>query len=164
MTGKKIVILGIGNLLFGDDGVGVHTVRALEKMALPPGTELVDGGTSPELIQYLDTAGKLVVIDAMDTGDKPGSIYRFRLDELKTEPQGMASAHNIGLMSLINLARLTGRHIPETVFIGVQPASMDWGLELSADIAARLPIVTRLVMDEVKAGLPADESIAVEAE
>jgi hydrogenase maturation protease len=161
MTDKKIVVLGIGNLLRGDDGVGVHAVRALEKMALPPEVEVVDSGTSPELLQHFDTAGKLVVIDAMDTGDKPGSIYRFRLDELKTEPQGMASAHDIGLMSLINLARLSGRKIPETVFIGVQPASLDISLELSADIAASLPAVTRLVMDEVRAG---QESIAIEAE
>ncbi len=161
MTDKKIVILGIGNLLRGDDGVGVHAVRALEKMALPPEVEVVDGGTSPELWQHFDTAGKLVVIDAMDTGDKPGSIYRFRLDELKTEPQGMISAHDIGLMSLINMARLSGRKIPETVFIGVQPASLDIGVELSADIAASLPLVTRLVMDEIGAG---QESIALKAE
>ena len=163
MTGEKIVILGIGNLLRGDDGVGVHTVRALGKMALPPGIELVDGGTSPELFEYLDTAEKLVVIDAMDTSDRPGSIYRFRLDDLKNEPKGMASAHDIGLMSLINLSRLTGRRIPETVFIGIQPASLGWGIELSPSIEAKIPIIVRLVMQEIRADLPNEVSIAVEA-
>lgn len=157
------MILGIGNLLMGDEGVGVHTVRALGKMALPAGIELVDGGTSPELLQYLDTAEKLVVIDAMDISDAPGSIYRFRLNDLKTEPKGMASAHDIGLMSLINLSRLTGRRIPETVFIGVQPKTMDWGMELSPDVMAKIPVILRLVMQEVQAGLPDASSIAVEA-
>ena len=163
MTGtKQIAIVGIGNLLLKDEGAGIHVAHALQKMTLSAGVEVIDGGTSPELLPYIAGASRLIVIDAMETGDEPGSVYRLRLDDLKTGGTGLASAHEISLLSVLEAMRLTGEAIPETVIIGIQPGEIGWGTELSPELKAKIPQIVRLVLKEIGTGQP-EGSLAVTA-
>ena len=146
---SKVTIIGMGNLLLQDEGIGVHVARALQKMPLPYGVEVVDGGTSPELFSYIESTGKLIVIDAMETGDIPGSIYRIRIDDLTTEVAGLNSIHEINLMSILKIMRLLGKGPQETVIIGIQPRDMDCGIELSAEVQEKIPEIKRVVLEEI---------------
>ena len=80
---KKIMVVGIGNLLMQDDGVGVHAIRQLEELGLPEEIGLIDGGThSYDLVDIFCEANKLIIVDAMQAGGEPGTIYRAPLEEL----------------------------------------------------------------------------------
>jgi hydrogenase maturation protease len=155
MTGsEQIAIVGIGNLLLKDEGIGIHIAHALQKMTLPSGVEAIDGGTSPELMPYITGAARLVVIDAMETGDEPGSVYRLRLDELNIEAARIASTHEINLIAELKLMRLMGKAMPETTIIGIQPAEISWGTELSPQLEVKIPEIVRLVLREIGADRP----------
>ena len=148
-SSKKVTIIGMGNLLLKDEGIGVHVARALQKTTLPHGVEVVDGGTSPEPFSYIESIGKLIVIDAMETGDVPGSIYRIRIDDLTTEVAGLNSIHEVNLVSTLKLMRILGKGPQETVIIGIQPKNMDCGIELSAEVREKIPEIKRVVLEEI---------------
>lgn len=146
---SKITIVGMGNLLLKDEGVGVHVVRALQKMVLPDSVEVIDGGTSPEISSYIESTEKLIVIDAMETGGMPGSVYRILIDDLTTEVAGLTSIHEINLVSILKMMRLLDRGPQETVIIGIQPADVDWGTEPSPELQQRIPQIVRIVLKEI---------------
>lgn len=147
---KQVAVVGVGNLLLKDEGIGVHVAHALQKLALPHGVKIVDGGTSPELLDYVETSEKLIIIDAVETGDTPGSVYRFRLDDLTTEASELISVHELNLISRLKMMRLLGKEPPETVIIGVQPKEIDWGTELSAELQEKIPEIGRVVLKEIR--------------
>jgi len=146
---RQVAVVGVGNLLLKDEGVGVHVANALKKLALPHGVEIMDGGTSPELLDYVETSEKLIIIDAMETGGTPGSVYRFRLDDLNTEASELISVHELNLISGLKMMRLLGKGLPETVIIGVQPKEIGWGTELSAELQEKIPEIGRVVLKEI---------------
>jgi hydrogenase maturation protease len=140
----------MGNLLLQDEGVGVHVVRILQKMALPDGVEVIDGGTSPEISSYIESAEKLIVIDAMETGGIPGSVYRILIDDLTTEVSSLTSIHEVNLISMLKIMRLLDKGPQETVIIGIQPKDMDWGTELSPELQEKIPQIVQIVLEEIK--------------
>jgi hydrogenase maturation protease len=148
---KKIVILGVGNILLSDEGVGVHVANELMKLDLPPGVTVVEGGTDGfRLIDIIAEADRLIVIDAVKGGAVPGSIYRFNIDEVKDCPPGFkTSVHQIGILEVINLSSLIGK-TPNTTVIGVEPKSLGMGMELSPEIKAKIPRIIELIKEEVK--------------
>lgn len=148
---KKTVVLGVGNLLLSDEGVGVHVVNTLMDMALPPEVEVIDGAVSGlGLMNVVMGADRLIVIDAVKGGGPPGSIYRFGAEELTTYPQAhKMSVHEIGVLEVIRLSGLIG-HTPKTTVIGVEPKSLEIGMELSPEIQAKIPRIIELIVDEVK--------------
>lgn len=140
---KRILILGIGNVLWADEGFGVRCVEALaETHALPPGIRLLDGGTQGlYLLPFLDGIDALLVFDAIDYGLPPGSMKLVRNDEV---PAFMGakkmSLHQTGFQDVIATARLTGCCPPELALIGCQPVELDdYGGGLRPLIAARIP-------------------------
>jgi len=145
-----VVILGVGNILLRDEGVGVHVVRALQKEELPPGVEVYEGGTAGiDLLEVISRAGRLIVVDAVDGGEEAGTVFRFRFQDLDyrlQEPR--TSLHQIGIMETLKIARFLNC-CPETVIIGVQPSEIAWGMELSPVLAEKLPVVVDLVKREV---------------
>jgi len=152
MNAKKapLLVVGIGNAIQMDDGVGIHVLRALEGRELPPGVELFDGGTMGiELLPWLEDREKVIFIDAVDAQEKPGTIFRFAPEEVDYDMIPKASVHEIGLVDAIQMAALTGRAPREAVIFGVQPARIDWGEELSEELAAVVERVARLVMNEI---------------
>ncbi len=152
----RTVVVGFGNLLMGDDGVGVHVVRALAGRALPAGVELVDGGVaSLEVLGALRGAARVVIVDALTGGGEPGAVYRLTPADL-----GPASAtpglslHDFSLPQALALLARTGP-LPPIVIFGVEPAAMQTGLELSAPVAAAALRVADLVAAEVRGGADA---------
>lgn len=146
----RIAILGLGNLMRRDDGVGVHAVqRLIESRELPPAVEVIDGGTfGLDLLPRIEGASYLLAIDAVDFGGSPGTSCRFANDGLATLPIGK-SVHLLGLTDLLNALYLLGRAPREVVLLGVQPQSTDWGVTLSPQIAAALDNLVESALAEI---------------
>jgi len=147
----KTVILGVGNILLSDEGVGVHVANELMKMDLPPSVCVVEGGTDGfRLLNIITDADRLIIIDAVRGGASPGSIYRFDIDEVRSCPSGFkTSVHQIGILEVIDLSGLIGK-TPYTTVIGIEPKSLEMAMELSTDIKEKIPKIIELVLDELK--------------
>jgi hydrogenase maturation protease len=151
MDKKPILILGIGNLLLKDEGVGVHIVNRLKEMPLPPDVEVMDGGTMGiDLLYYIEGREKVVVIDTAKAGDPPGTVYRFTDNELAEKREFLRTAHGIDFSDVVKTAKMLGTKPDEIIFIGVEPEDMSEGLELSPLIEKRIPFIIKLVMKEIK--------------
>ena len=148
---QNIVILGIGNLLLSDEGVGVHVANKLMEMDLPEGVSVVEGGTDGfRLLNIITEADRLIVIDSVMTGAAPGSIYKFNIEEVKNCPSGFkTSVHQIGILEVINMSGLIGK-TPHTTVIGIEPQSLEMGMELSPEINDKIPRIIEIVLDELK--------------
>jgi hydrogenase maturation protease len=147
---QKILILGVGNLLLRDDGFGVHLINSLKDTALPGNVELLEAGTvSHQLIPRLHEIDHLIVIDVVEAGDTPGSLFRFSPDDMKFPVEQKASLHQISLIDVLHMAALTGTK-PKTVIIGVQPKDVSsWSMELSDELTAVIPRVKELILEEL---------------
>ena len=139
------LLIGLGNLILGDEGVGVHAMRRLEaEYAFEPALklELVDGGTSGlDLLPLLHGRQRLLLIDALAADAPAGSIRVLRDAEIRSALTEKVSLHHLGIADLLALAELLGDAPPETVLIGVVPERMDMALGLSARLRGRLPEV-----------------------
>lgn len=147
----KIVILGIGNLLLSDEGVGVHVANELMRRELPLGVSVVEGGTDGfRLLNVITEADRLIVIDAVKGGAEPGSIYSFDINEVRNCPSGFkTSVHQIGILEVIDLSGLIGK-TPHTTVIGVEPKSLEMGMELSPEVKSKIPRIIELIFEELK--------------
>ncbi|MFH1647008.1 MAG: HyaD/HybD family hydrogenase maturation endopeptidase [Chloroflexota bacterium] len=145
----RVVVVGVGNLLLRDEGIGIHAVKALQEMDLPPDVKIIDGGTSPDLIAYTRVGDKLIIVDAAKAGGEPGAIYRFRPGDLTGEKGGLASAHELGVEHNLKLMSLTGNEPRETVIIGIEPKEIDWGTELSPELQRKVPEIVKVVLREI---------------
>ena len=144
----RTLILGIGNLLICDEGVGVHVVHALQQEPLPPDVVAFEAGTAfLDAVPEIEQADRIIVVDAMKAGEAPGTIYRVPFEEC-VRPDCIASLHGFDLSRVIFLA---GRKSPPAVVvIGVEPARLDWGIELSPEVQAAVPRVIETVKEEIK--------------
>ena len=138
-TTPRILVVGVGNLLLKDEGIGIHTVQALQERELPADVKLIDGGTSPDLIAYTGAGDKLIIVDAAKAGDEPGSIYRFTPEDLAEEKASLASAHEMGVVENLGLIKLSGNEPKEIVIIGIEPYKIEFGTELSPELQQKLP-------------------------
>ncbi len=148
-TTPRIVVIGVGNLLFKDEGVGIHAIKALQEMNLPSDVKLVDGGTSPDLIAYTRAGDKMIIIDCAKSGGKAGEIYRFKPEDLAAGKGILTSAHEMGVIENLKLMEMTGNKPKETVIIGIEPAEMDLGMELSATLKKRMAEIVKVVLKEI---------------
>jgi len=135
----KILVLGLGNLLLADEGVGVHAARALALRGYGDNVTVLDTGTAIlDALEYIAQADIVIVVDALKGGEKPGSVYKISFDDCK-HPDCIASMHGFDLSRVI---ALTGRKdIPPVIVIGVEPLKIDWSMELSPAIEKVLPAV-----------------------
>lgn len=138
----------MGNLLYKDEGVGVHVIKEMQKMELPGQIELLDIGTfTMDLLSYLEGVRKLIVIDAMKAGGEPGTVYKCKPEDLMPKDQQPISLHEIGLLESLNMSKKMGFEM-ETVIIGVEPKIFEWGMELSEEVKARIPKIIEAVLKE----------------
>ena len=150
---KDILVLGVGNLLLKDEGVGVHVVRKLQALSLPDNVEVMDGGTLGfDLIFEMQGRKKVIIIDAVKADQKPGTLYRFSGEDVEHFPKTRLSVHDFDLSDVIHSAELVGGKPDEVVFIGVEPKDMSAGLELSPEVEKKIPKIIELVMEEIKLG------------
>jgi len=149
---KETVIIGFGNTLMADDGVGVRAIEELQKMGVPEGIELVDGGTSAlDVISYLEGKRRAIFIDAVKNGQPPGTIYRFALTDVKSDPRPLISLHSINLADAVQLWDLQLEQLPEIVVFGVEPEKLNFDLNLSPPVREILPRLCQLVLEELRA-------------
>jgi len=147
---KKILILGIGNILLKDEGVGVRVAETMMKMELPPDVEVLEGGVKGlDLLDYIEGREKVVVVDAVKAGAPPGTLFRFTDKDLAKKKGIMRSAHGIDFSDVIAVANFLGSKPEEIIFLGVEPADLGAGMELSPDIEKMVPVLINLVMKEI---------------
>jgi hydrogenase maturation protease len=148
-------VLGIGNVLLKDEGVGCHVVHALEEIPLPD-VKIIDGGTCPDVLQFLEDADKLVIVDAVKGGGVPGQIYRFHLEDINLEQKSFLSLHDLGLVDNLMLMQLWHK-TGEAVIIGVEPREINWGLELSPELQEKMPQIIDAILSELNNTNPKGE-------
>jgi hydrogenase maturation protease len=154
-SGMAKYVVGIGNLLSSDEGVGCHVAQALQEISLPD-VEVIDGGTCPDALGLIEDADKLVIVDAARGGGMPGQIYRFHPDDITPEQKPLLSAHDMSLLDSLMLVK-AWREVSETVVIGVEPKELGWGLELSPEVRAGMPQIIDAVLFEVNNTSPKGE-------
>jgi hydrogenase maturation protease len=145
---ERLLILGIGNLLLADEGVGVHAAQALMKKDMPEGVAVLDIGTAIlEALPELEQADRVIVIDAVLAGKEAGTVYRIPYDDCE-KPMQIASVHGFDLSRVL---AMTSRETPPSVtVIGVEPARIGWSLELSPSVAEALDTVLQTVEAEMR--------------
>jgi len=151
MTTPTVLVLGIGNLVMGDDGVGVRVVQKLQReYRLPEYVDVMDGGTlGLDILPRLEGIERLILIDAVETGKKPGTCIRLVGDEIPQALETRVSAHQMGIKDLLAVSRLTG-HIPqEMVLVGVQPGSIGMDTELTPEVEAKVDVMLANVLNEL---------------
>jgi hydrogenase maturation protease len=148
----RVVVLGVGNVLMADEGVGVHVVQELgRRYEFAPEVQLIDGGTSGmEMLDDLARADRLIIVDAMKGGRAPGAIVTLTGDEVPVFFTRKLSPHQIALSDVLAALRVMDQAPGETVLIGVEPASLDLSMELSPRVAAAVPRVVDLVVTAVR--------------
>lgn len=143
------LVLGIGNTLLTDEGVGIHVINYLaSKYPGLPGVDFVDGGTlSFTLAELLADNTRLIVVDAAHLGEVPGTVFCFEDAEMENYLKGnRQSVHEVGLADLLDIARLS-EHYPECkALVGIEPQSIDWGEEPTTSVAAAIPEAAEQVM------------------
>lgn len=153
MIGPRILVLGVGNTLMRDDGVGVHAVRALaDAYEIPANVRVVDGGAAGlGLLSDIAEADHLVIVDALKRGGVPGSIYCLAAEEIRPRRGPFVSAHEVGIAELLAAAEFAGR-LPETQIIGVEALETESvGLELTGPLRSALPRIVAAIVDELHA-------------
>ena len=150
--GPRVLVLGIGNLVMSDDGVGVRVVQQLQReYCFTENVGIMDGGTlGLDLLPKLEGIEHLIVVDAVETGQEPGTCVRLGGEELPIALETKVSAHQMGLKDLLSVARLLGHSPGEMVLIGVQPGSIEMDTELTPKVDAVLQVLVDKVLDELK--------------
>lgn len=139
LVSADTMVVGVGNTILSDDGVGVHAARLLQKdPRVPGGVVILDGGTlGLELIPYVSGASRLLLLDAMDAGEKPGTAFRWAGDQLWNLRAG-TNVHQLGVSDLLATLPLVSDTLREVVLLAIQPASIDWGTQLTPSVQAAL--------------------------
>jgi hydrogenase maturation protease len=151
---KDILVLGIGNTILKDEGIGVRVAEKMMKMSLPPEVEVMDGGIKGlDLLYYIEGRKKVIVVDAVKAGAPPGTLFRFTDNDLAAKKGIMRSAHGIDFSDVIAVARFTGTKPAEVIFLGIEPYDLSVSMELSPKIEEMIPILINLVMKEIEAYL-----------
>ncbi len=149
----KATVLGIGNVLLRDEGVGVHVVERLQqRFALPAEVEVVDGGTTGmELTECLSRRDLVVIVDAVRTGRPAGTPVRLSHEELPAFFRTRISPHQLGLSEVLATLRLLNEAPRNSVLIGIEPVCMDTGLEMTPEVAAKVDELVDMVAAELEA-------------
>ena len=147
-----ILVLGIGNVLLTDEGVGVRALKELERRYIyPENVELLDGGTAGiELLRHIRNRDYLIIIDAMKWNQKPGTVGRVEGDDVPAAFRTRISPHQLGLSDLLAAAMLTDELPKNLVLFGVEPESLDIGLDLTDTVEASLEKLTGAIIDELR--------------
>jgi hydrogenase maturation protease len=151
--GETIVVLGVGNILLKDEGVGVRVVELLQsRYRFPEHVKVVDGGTQGLwLMATIQQAHHLIVVDAVLGGREPGALYRLQRDDLPKGLRAKQSAHDSDLIESLNLCALLGEGPHNVVVLGIEPADIQpYGLELTPPVAAKLEALVQSVITELK--------------
>ncbi|HDI00208.1 MAG TPA: hydrogenase maturation protease [Firmicutes bacterium] len=143
----KVVVVGVGNLLMGDDGMGIWVAEELRKAELPDEVLVLDGGTALlDVLEEVEGAERLVIVDAMSGDGPPGTVYVLSSDDLGKR-KGRFSLHDMGVAEMLELGRLMYRIPEDVVLVGVEPEHVGPGIGLSRTLREKLQEVVRVVAE-----------------
>jgi len=159
----SILVLGVGNILLTDEGIGVRVVEALEnRYQIPSGVEVMDGGTAGmELLASIAACDQLILIDAVNTGAAPGTVVRLQDEQVPALFKNKISPHQLGISDLLGVLTVTGEMPRRMTLFGVVPFRLDTSTELSAPMQPLLEVLLAQTVAELTAlGHPLQESVA----
>jgi hydrogenase maturation protease len=153
MQRMKVVVLGVGNTLLTDEGVGVRAIEKLEAdYVLPPDVTVIDGGTSAmEILEDLENLDALVIADAVFAHQDPGTLVKLEGDAVPAFFKRNMSPHQVGLSDVLAALQFNDRDPKKTVICGIKPVSMQLGMELTPEVQAQLPALVDMVVGELRA-------------
>lgn len=156
---KRIVIIGVGNILLRDEGVGVHVAQELQKRPWPSNVQIFDGGLAGiGLLDFFAEASKVLLIDAAEMNRSPGTLVRFTPEEVRSRSADLRfSSHDIGLMEVLELAKALGHGPADIVILAIQPKEISWGTDLTPEVQAAV----NKAVDAVSAEVPLNSAEAV---
>ena len=151
MASKNILILGLGNILLGDEGVGVRVIEQLYSHPFPDEIEVIDGGTAGyELINFFEGKEKVIIVDAVKTDDTPGSVYKMDLSIVQEDETVQLSLHQIGLKNVFKMASMMDLN-PEVTLVGIVPKDyQDYNIGLSEEVEKAIPLAIETVLKEIE--------------
>ncbi|AZR72945.1 hypothetical protein BBF96_05785 [Anoxybacter fermentans] len=143
----KTAVIGIGNILQKDDGIGIWVIREFMKEGIE-GVEIIDGGTAVyDLISTFMKYNRLIIVDSLKAGHEPGTIYRLTLKELKWR-EGKSSLHEIHFLDVLKMLQKLG-HNPDVVVIGMEPKEICYQMGLSEELEEKIPYVIEIIKEEI---------------
>ncbi|MDI3257111.1 MAG: HyaD/HybD family hydrogenase maturation endopeptidase [Kyrpidia sp.] len=159
----RITILGIGNILYSDEGVGIHVLPLLEEVfANDENVSVVDGSTDGiKLLGSVESSDYLIVIDAIHAGEKEGSLIVLHGEEIPAHCGRKMSIHQITFQEVLFAAQLRESYPKRIVMIGTQPASLELGVELSDTVKEHLSDLVERVKKQVKEWMDVHEQAPV---
>jgi hydrogenase maturation protease len=155
----RVLVLGLGNVLLQDEGLGVKALKRLvEQYQLPDNVRILDGGTlGMHLFPYLDGCTHLLILDAVETDSPPGTSARIEGPALEQALSSKLSMHQAGVPELLAVGRLVGNLPAKVVVCGLQPETVEWGLDLSPTIAGKMDRLVSLTIEELRRwGVPVE--------
>ena len=148
----SILVLGLGNILLRDEGLGVHAVERLAAAYyLPENVEVIDGGTlGLDLLPRLTGVDALLLVDAVKAGQPPGTLVRLAGDRIQAALAVKMSVHQVGLQELLAVSAFQGSLPPRVILLGLEPSAIEWGLELSPPIAVGMAALVAAMVQELQ--------------
>lgn len=149
---NSIVVLGVGNILLTDEGLGVHVVEDLKaNYTFTPQVTLIDGGTmGMELLTYMRGMKKILLIDAINGGKNPGTVYEFPHRELEQYFTDHISVHEVGMQDILRIRAIQENPLEDAIVIGVEPESLEIGFKPSVAVQQALPEVKARVLSVLR--------------
>lgn len=147
----KITILGIGNILLRDEGVGVHVINTIkQRHTFSPEVEIIDGGTMGlDLLPFIEGVDRMLIIDAVDFKKEPGTIAVIEDDDIPSFISTKLSVHQIGLPDVLFALKLMDTKPPKMTLIGIQPEKMETGLTLSESVGRNFDLLLKTVIEKL---------------
>jgi len=151
MSSPDVVVLGLGNLLMQDEGVGIHALRVLlSDYRFEPEIEIVDGGTSGlDLLPFFRPESRMIMVDAMTFDQAPGTIGRVENEDILARLNTKTSVHHLGLSDLLAMAKLTDVMPEQIVLFGVQPEGLELEVELTDTVRESIPKLIEHVIGQL---------------
>jgi hydrogenase maturation protease len=149
----KTLVLGVGNKLMSDEGVGVHVIeRLVAGFSIPKEVQVLDGGTlGMDLLYYLEGIENLLIVDAVETHKEPGTVIRLEGEDVPAFLSMKISPHQIGVPDMLAAAKFKDLYPKQFVLWGVQPELMEIGLELSPLIESKVDTLVGNLVEQLKA-------------
>ncbi|MEZ0343523.1 MAG: HyaD/HybD family hydrogenase maturation endopeptidase [Caldimicrobium sp.] len=145
---KKILIIGLGNVLLSDEGLGVKVVKELEEeINLPEEVEILDGGTGAFfLLPYLEKADYLIIVDAIKTGNPPGTLIIENLENLPKDTLEKISLHEVSFPDLLRILELKGKKFEKIMLAGIEPKNLEVGTDISQEVKRNIPLLKERIL------------------
>lgn len=147
----RVAVMGIGNLLLKDEGIGIHVIQKLRDTVDSTVVEIIDAGTAPDIFSLVpQNIDKLIIIDSAAGNDKPGTVYYLDRTEIAPSPSAPISLHNIGLAENMKMLSLLNPNLKSVIIIGIQAGDISFGMEPTSEVQEKIPQVIQMVLTEIQ--------------